>query len=450
MDLLRDRVGALYAKFLWPSLFAAMVTTIYSFVDTIAIGKGVGPDGAAAAAIIFPILGVASLFGFLCGIGGSVRLGKARGEGEMEKGSAYYTASLLLVLVLTAIVWPLTWIFDEQIFTVFGANETLMPLVLEYGDWVIWTFPAFILSSYFTCMIRCDGAPNYVMAAVAAGGVFNVFGDWFLVFPMGMGMAGAAIATVGGTVIQLVILIGYLFREKCQLKLVRPWRFRSAISKSLSAGFSTSVLEFAFIVLTCILNNQIMRYGGEVALSVFGVVLSCSGMFQHIFTGVGQAIQPIAANNYGAGLYSRIFQLRRISLWTVILMGAGFTAVGELFPIPVVKFFMETTPEVLEVTPRIVRVYFLSFLFMGVNIWATSYFQSIMRTITSSVLTILRGLVVSSILLYLLPLWLDIDGVWWAMVLTEGIVAAATLFCVKSADRKMEAEQDLMGKEALL
>lgn len=449
MDLLRDKVSTLYAKFLWPSLFAAMVTTIYSFVDTIAIGKGVGPDGAAAAAIIFPILGVASLFGFLCGIGGSVRLGKARGEGETEKGNAYYTASLVLVLVMTAIVWPLTWIFDERIFTIFGANETLMPLVMEYGDWVIWTFPAFILSAYFTCMIRCDGAPNYVMAAVAAGGAFNVFGDWFLVFPMGMGMAGAAIATVGGTVIQLIILVCYLFRKDCQLRLARPWRLKRAILKSVSAGFSASVLEFAFIVLTCILNNQIMRYGGEVALSVFGVVLSCSGMFQHIFTGVGQAIQPIAANNYGAGCFSRIFQLRRYSLWTVILMGAAFAAVGESFPVPVVKFFMETTPEVLEVTPKIVRIYFVSFLFMGVNIWATSYFQSIMRTVTSSVLTILRGLVVSSILLYLLPLWLDIDGVWWAMVLTEGIVAAVTLVCVKRADSGMKAELALIGEETI-
>lgn len=94
MNLLKDKIETLYQKFLWPSLFAAMVTTIYSFVDTIAIGQGVGPDGAAAAAIIYPILGVASLFGFLCGIGGSVRLGNARGEGQLEKANAYYTAAL--------------------------------------------------------------------------------------------------------------------------------------------------------------------------------------------------------------------------------------------------------------------------------------------------------------------------------------------------------------------
>lgn len=448
MDLLNDKIGSLYQKFLWPSLFAALVTTIYSFVDTIAIGRGVGPDGAAASAVIYPIFGVATLFGVLCGIGGSVRLSKARGEGEPEKANAYYTASLLLAVVMTAVAWLLVVLFKREIFAIFGASDSLMPLVLEYGDWIVWTFPVFILSAYFTCMIRCDGAPNHVMAAVAAGGIFNVFGDWFLVFPMDMGMAGAALATVGGTVIQLVVMLCYLFQKRCQLKLVRPFRFAGAMFKSLAAGFSASVLEFAFIVLTCILNNQIMRYGGEVALAVFGVVLSCSGMFQHIYTGVGQAIQPIAASNYGAGLFPRIFSLRRISLITVIGMGVGFTALGELFPIQIIQFFMDTTPEVLEATPEIVRIYFLSFLFMGVNIWATSYFQAIMRTAASAVLTILRGLVVSSILLYLLPVLMGgVQGVWWAMVFTEAIVAVITLLWVKHTHDHIVAEQRLYEEE---
>ena len=437
MDMLKDNVRRLYLKFLFPSLLSAMVTTVYSFVDMVAIGRGVGPDGAAAVAIIFPILGVATVFGFLCGVGGSVRFGKARGEGEQEKANAYYSASLLLVLMLSAVTWPMTVVYKEEIFTLFGANEALMPLVLEYGDWVVWTFPAFVISAYFTCMVRCDDSPNWGMAAVVAGGIFNVFGDWYLVFPMDMGMAGAAIATVGGTVIQLAILVAYLFTKRCGLKLVKPWRPFGALVKTVSAGFSASVLEFAFIVLTCILNNQIMHYGGEVALAVFSVVLTCSGMFQHIYTGVGQAIQPIAATNYGAGLTVRIFELRRISERTVVLMGIGFTAFGLLFPTQIVSFFVAATPEILAASPAIVRIYFLSFLFMGVNIWATFYFQAVMHTRTSTVLTVLRGIVISGALLYLLPALLGISGVWWAMVLTEGIVAVITLACVMRTDVEM-------------
>ncbi|MFQ9985692.1 MAG: MATE family efflux transporter [Lachnospiraceae bacterium] len=443
MDLLKDKVTTLYAKFLWPSLFAAMVTTVYSFVDTVAIGQGVGPNGAAAGAVVFPIFGVASLFGFLSGIGGSVRFGKAQGEGGTEKANAYYTASFLLTLILTIVVWPVTVICKEEIFTLFGANETLMPLVLEYGNWIIWTFPFFIFSAYLACMVRCDGAPNFAMWAVIAGGVFNVFGDWFLVFPMKMGMAGAAIATAGGTVIQTVILCAYLFTKNCRLRLVKPWKLSQALWKSVTSGFSASVLELAFIVLTCILNNQIMRYGGEVPLAVFSVVLTCSGMFQHIFTGVGQAIQPIITNNYGAGHMGRISQIRRISLVTVIGMGMFFSLSGILFPTQIVQFFVKTTPAVFEAAPGIVRTYFISFLFMGINIWATFYFQSIMRTRISSVLTLLRGVVISAVLLYLLPLWFGLRGVWWAMVFTECIVTIVTVICITIINGRMQRKNTL-------
>ena len=242
-----------------------------------------------------------------------------------------------------------------------------MPLVLEYADWIIWTLPAFILSAYFTCMVRCDGAPNVVMNAVVAGGIFNIFGDWFLVFPMNMGMAGAAIATVAGTIIQLIVLCVYLCSKNSHLEFVIPWKPAKAFFKSVTAGFSASIMELAFIVLTCILNNQIMRYGGEVALAVFGVVLTCSEMFQHIFTGVGQAIQPIATTNYGARQIKRILYLCRISEWTVIIMGVSFMLLGILFPLQITRFFVDATPEVLDAAPEVIRIYFISFLFKAIN-----------------------------------------------------------------------------------
>lgn len=443
MDLLKDKITTLYSKFLWPSIFSALVTTIYSFVDTVAIGQGVGPDGAAAGAIVYPIFGVACLFGVLGGIGGAVRFGTAQGEGNKEKANAYYTASMLLTLITTAIVWPLAFIFKEEIFTLFGANAELMPLVLEYGSWMVWTLPAFILSAYLACMVRCDGSPNFAMWAVVAGGVFNVFGDWFLVFPMKMGMTGAAIATAAGTVLQFIMLCGYLLSKKCKLKLVKPWKLSKAIFKSITSGFSASALELAFIVLTCILNNQIMNYGGAVAMAVFSVVLSCSGMFQHIFTGVGQAIQPIISTNYGAGQTERINHTRKISLYTIFGMGIVFALSGILFPTQIVSFFVKSTPEVLKAAPSIMRIYFISFLFMGINIWATFYFQSVMHTRTSTVLTLLRGVFISAALLYLLPLFLGLNGVWWAMVLTEGIVTVITFFCMRRADNAIQTKQTL-------
>lgn len=438
MDLLKADLKKLYRNYLVPSLSAAIVTSVYSFVDMIAIGRGVGPNGAAALSIATPIFGVISFFGLLCGVGSSVYLGKARGERRMEKSNAYFSASLLLTAIFTALVWGGFNLFSVQIYNVFGAKESLMPFVKTYTDLIVWTMPLFIFSSYFSCMVRSDGAPSRVMAAVMIGGVFNIFGDWFFVFPMDWGMAGAALATVCGTIVQFIILCSHFFSKNCLLKVVKPFRPARAFRNVLIAGFSAGVIDIAFIVLTVILNKQILRYGGEATLAVFGVVITCSSMFQHLFSGVGQAIQPIVSMNFGAGQIKRIQELDRLSVVTALSMGVVFSLVGLLFPLQLTTFFVDATPEILSIAPRIIRIYFLSFLPMGINIQATYYLQAVMKTYLSNLLALLRGLVFSGILVYLLPLLWGVDGIWWAMALAEFMVVILSVICLRMVDRRAE------------
>lgn len=435
MDLLKTDIKKLYRSYLVPSLSAAVVTSVYGFVDMIAIGRGVGADGAAALSIATPVFGVISLFGLLCGVGNSVYMGKARGEGRMEKANAYFSASLLLTVLFTILIWIAFIVFSVQICTFFGANEALMPLVKAYTDPIVWTMPFFIFSAYLSCVVRSDGAPDRVMAAVVTGGVFNVFADWFFVFPMAWGMTGAALATVLGTVIQFIVLCSHFFSKKCSLKLVKPFRLSIAFRNVLIAGFSAGVIDIAFIVLTVILNKQVLRYGGEAALTVFGVLITCSSMFQHLYSGVGQAIQPIVSMNFGAGQIQRIREVDKLSVMTALFMGIVFALAGVLFPLQLTTFFVDATPEVIEIAPGIVRIYFLSFLPMGINIQATYYLQSVMWTKWSNILSLLRGLILSGALVYLLPVLWGIDGVWWAMVITESVVVFFSVICLRKADK---------------
>lgn len=435
MDLLKTNIKKLYIGYLGPSLFAAVTASVYGFVDMIAIGRGVGPDGAAALAIATPIFGVTSLVGLLGGIGSSVYLGKSRGEGQMEKSNAYFSASLILAFIFTVLVWIFFIAFSEQICIFLGANEALMPFVKAYTDPIIWTMPFFILLSYLSCVVRSDGAPKLVMTSVLIGGVFNIFADWFFVFPMNWGMTGAAVATVLGTVIQFIILCSHFFSKRCRLKLVKPFQPLRAFRNVLIAGFSASVIDISLVVMTVVINKQILRYGNESALAVFGVIITCSFMFQRLFSGVGQAIQPIVSTNYGAGQIRRIREVNKLSVITALLMGTLFTLVGMMFPLQLTTFFVDTTPQIIEIAPKIVRIYFLSFLPMGLNIQATYYLQSVMQTRQSNILTLLRGLIISVALVYLLPIWLGIDGVWWAMVITEFVVAVFSAIYLKTADR---------------
>lgn len=430
MDFLTGDIKQLFRKYLIASATSAMVTSIYSTVDTIAVGQSEGALGSAAMAVIMPLFGVLIFLGVLCGIGGSVLMNNAKGEGREEKGNAYFTASLLLMGVLTVILWIIFIFFHEPIFRVFGANDEIMPKVMEYGRWVVWSFPVFILPGFISSFIRNDGAPGRTMAAVIIGGCINILGDWLFVFPMGMGMAGAAMATVLGTLVQLIIMLSHFFTKQCHLRFVMPYKVGKAIRKILSLGFGTSVIDLGTVILAIIMNNQILRYGDTTALAVYGVVSTVSSMFQCLFVGVGQGIQPIVSANCGAGLTDRIKNTWKLGLSTAVIMGIVFTAIGLLFPTQIVRLFVAATPEVIAAAPGIIRPYFLMNLFLGINVVSTYYLQSTMHSNMSMVIALLRSAVISGLLLIVLPIFLDILGVWLAMPIAELIVTVIALWYI--------------------
>ena len=435
MDYLTSSTKTLYRKYLTASLGSALVITIYSFVDTIAVGQSEGPAGTAAMAVITPIFGILVFFGILFGIGGSVLMNNAKGEGNEEKGNAYFTTALILVVGFTVVTWVLFARFSKPILFFFAATQGTLPLVMRYVQWLIRCWPIFIFSTFIGAFVRNDNAPGLVMAGVISGGCFNIFGDWFFVFPLGMGMEGAAIATVLGTTLQCLILCSHLFRKCCGLKLAKPFRMGKAIRKIFVIGIGASLLDLGTVVLSTITNNQILRYGSEVELAIYGVMTTIAALVQAMYCGVGQAIQPLVSANFGGRQYGRVRQFLKMSVVTVLIMGVLFMVLAEGLPVPIVQLFMDATPVVLAAAPSSMRLYSLLYLFLGFTVLSTYYLQSVMRDRASMAIGILRSLVVSGLLLYLLPLFWGINGVWLALPISECIVTVvAAVFLSKKVD----------------
>ena len=437
MDLLQTDTKRLYFKFLLPSMMSALVTSIYFFVDAIAVGQSEGALGTAAMAVTSPTYGIIAFLAVLCGVGGSVMMSMAKGSGEEEKGNACFTTAVVLMSILTVALWIVFSLFREQIFTLFGANAEVMPKTIEYGKWIIWFLPVFIFTPFMGAFLRNDGAPGLVMAAVVIGGGLNVFGDWFLVFPMKMGMTGAAVASVIGTSVQCVVLASHVFKKTCKLKLVRPRRIFRGFRKMLQIGIGASALDLGAVTIGMMINNQIARRGGTTELAVFGVMSTLMSLFFALFAGVGQAVQPIVSTNYGAGKPERIRTIWRLSFATVLLLGALFTLIGELFPIRITQFFMDATPAVLAAAPRIFRLFFPMFAFLGVTVLAAYYLQSVMEVRVSMAVGLSHSILVSGLILLVLPAVLGMDGVWLAMPVTELIVGMiGTGYIVRRMRRK--------------
>lgn len=438
MNLLTDNTRNIYFKYLLASLGSSVVISIYSIVDTIAVGQYAGPDGSAAMAVITPTWSVTTFFSLLFGIGGAVLMSHAKGSGHERAGNQYFSEASIGILGLMVILWILFAVFKENLFYLFGANEEIMPLVLQYANWLVAFFPVFLLSPFLSAFIRNDNAPNLAMTAVMAGAVFNVFGDWLFVFPMDMGMTGAALATVLGTAIQLAILCSHFFSKHCKLKFIKPDNFLRDTLKIVSTGCSSGLLELANGILISLFNYKIMKYSGTATLAVFGVICTCSTLFQVLFGGVGQAIQPFVSTNYGAGKNDRIHEIFGMSVTTVILIGIMFALLGFIAPNALMKLFMDATPEVLEIAPGAVRIYFSSFLLMGINVLSTYYFQSIAQIKLALAISLLRGIIISGIFINILPMIWGIAGIWWTMPITEIVIAVAAVFFMRKCNSKLK------------
>ena len=428
MNLIKDDVRKLFYRFLIPVVSSAVAVAIYSLVDTIAIGQGIGPEGTAACALLLPVFAIATFIALLCGVGGSVLMSIARGEGNKEKGDAYFTVATVLVSVFIVAVWLFGCFFQTPFYRLCGADDALLPYTAEYGKWIFMFMPSFILNSFLGCFIRTDGSPKFVMAATLIGGVLNIIGDWLFVFPLDMGMDGAAIATVIGSVVQTILLISYLILKKTTLNFAKPFEWFPSIKKILVTGCSSGIGGLALIAVSFIANNQIMKYADGAALAVYGVLGTVSALFTSIFTGVGQAVQPIASENYGAGFLDRCKKAKNLGMKNAIIFGAVFSAVSIAFPVEVTGFFMKMTPEVEAVTPYIVRVFSLSYVPQAICIFCGCYLQSVNHPKKATVISMLRGFVFIGTFLLIFPLVFDGNGIWWAIFFAEFLTALVSLY----------------------
>ena len=293
-----------------------------------------------------------------------------------------------------------------------------------------------MLVSFLGAFIRADGSPKFVMLVTLIGGAINIIGDIVLVFPCKMGMTGAALATVSGSAVQTVMLLTYILLGKTSLHLAKPYKLFRAVHKICIVGFGAGLSQVALTVVSFVINNQIMQYAGSAALAVYGFLGTVSALFLSVFAGIGQAVQPIVAENYGAGLHIRHGKVCRTGMITAVVFGAGSLAVCALFPSQIVDVFMESTAEVDSIAPYIIRVTAISFVPMAVNMFAVAYLQSVAKANKASLLSLLRGMILPVVLLYVLPVRMNGNGIWWALTLAEGATAVLAVVFIANALRK--------------
>lgn len=431
MNLLKDNVVKLYFKYFFPTMCAALSTSVYILFDTIFIGQGVGSKGLTALNISLPIYSIYFGTGLLIGIGGSTLMSIEKGRERLDKANKIFTLSFILGFILATIYCIIGFVFLEEIALVLGATKEIMPFVKEYMVVVVIGTIPFVMGSVMAPFIRADKAPKKAMFAVIFSGFLNIILDYIFVFPLDMGMRGAAIATVFSYTISCLILLTHLLSKNNTLRFKKDFYKLSYITRIFKCGLPSLFIEVSLGFVIFIFNIQILKIIGDDGVTAYSIISNTGIIAVALFNGISQTIQPLISINMGANLKERATRLRNLGLFTALVIGVAFFILCIIFPEQIVRIFVNPNNEVLAIAINSIRIYSIAFIVMGINMVSGAYFQSIELAKESFIIAFCRGLLFVSICVFILPIFLGINGVWLSVPIGELLTLFVTIVFVK-------------------
>ena len=445
VNLLKDRILKMFFLLFVSAVGSTIIQTIYSSVDMICVGRYAGPNGTAAISCMNPLWSIMVSPGVLVGVGGAVMMGNRRGAGDIEAGNEYFTLSTALSVFFSLIIFTAYTVFPEQLLRFFSADGEVLELAVRYIRCIAIVSPTFTVCCCLATLMRNEGETVVPAVATIIGGVINVVLDILFVFDFGAGLGifGAGLATAIGQVVAFSIILGYFFTKKCTLRFTKPTKILNKLTRIFALGTPAFIIEISFGVTVTVFNRVITGAMTYDHLAVYGTASSVLGMTYGLLVGVGTALQPIVAANFGAEVHSRVKSALKIGIVTAFLMGVLFFAAIQLFPEVILNLYIDTNDTILEIGPKIITTYCLALPISGITIAIGYYLQSVLRQWMSLTVSLLRGLILPVAFVLALPLVSGIDAVWLAIPCAELVTfIVALIFLIITGSKKLLPQSD--------
>lgn len=414
-------------RFILPSVLMILCTSVYSIVDGFFVSNFVGKTQFAAVNLIMPILFGVGTIGFMIGTGGSAIVSRTMGEGKKELANQYFSMLIYVALALGIAVSVAGFFLAPVISAALGATGELLENCVLYARILFCGMPFFILQYAFQSFFVAAEKPSLSLKINVAAGLTNAILDFLLIIVFRMGLAGAAVATVIGQAIGgMVPLIYFIRKNKSSLRLVKtPIRFK-VLFKACVNGSSEMVTNLSCSVINILYNFQLMKLAGVNGVAAYGIIMYVNFIFMAMYLGYAMGSAPIVSYHYGAGNHSELKNIFRKSLVVLGVASIFLVALSELGAQPLVSIFANGDSELLTMTTRGFRLYALSFLVMGFNVWGSSFFTALNNGVVSAIISFLRTFAFQIAAVMLLPLFFGIDGVWLSIVAAELLSLIAT------------------------
>ena len=427
--------GALI-KFVIPSVLMMVFTSIYGVVDGLFVSNFVGKTSFAAVNLIMPLLIILGAVGFMLGTGGSAIVAKTMGMGERELANRYFSCIVATTFVSGILLSAFGIAFAEPIARLLGAEGELLSDCTLYARVVLVALPAFMLQNVFQAFFITAERPKLGLAFTVGAGVTNMLLDALLVAIIPMGLLGAALATAISQAVGGFLPIIYFLskKNKSALRLCRASLYPKMLLRASANGSSELLSNVSMSVVTMLYNNQLMKFAGEDGIAAYGVIMYVAFIFAAIFIGFAIGSSPIVSYHFGAGNTDELKSLCRKSLVIVASGGLVMCATAYLLSSPLSMLFVGYDAALCALTEHGFRIFALSFIFSGFNIFASSFFTALNDGASSAAISFARTVVFQCGTVTLMPLLLELEGVWWSVVASDllaFLVGAAFLIAMR-------------------
>lgn len=402
-------------RFVLSPVLMMVFTSLYGVVDGFFVSNYAGPTGLAAVNLVWPVLMGVGTVGFMVGSGGSAVVSRTLGEGDFPRANRYFSLLIYVTAGAGVVLSGVFFFLIGPISSAMGADGDLLRDCLAYGRILTFFSPVFILQVTFQSFLVTAGKPDLSLRFSILGGVANMVLDWLFIVPFHWGVTGAALATGIGQAIGGVMPLVYFARKNDSLLALGKTRWEgSVLLRTCTNGVSEMVSNLALTIVEMLYNFRLMGLVGEGGVAAYGIIMYVAFVFGAVFYGYAMGSAPLIGFHYGAGNREELRSLFRKSLTLILLTGVAMTTLAELVSGPLVTLFAGYDPELFAMTLRGFRLTSITFLFMGVSAWGSSFFTALSNGLVSAVISFLRTLVFETGAVLLLPLVLGLDGVWLA------------------------------------
>jgi len=434
-------VGRLLWQYALPGVVAMTASSLYNMVDSIFIGHGVGSMALAALGISFPLMNIGAAFGAAVGVGGATLMSLRLGQRQYEKANHVLGNMVALNIIMGLLVGIVSIIFLDPILTFFGASEQTLPHAHDYMFILLVGNVITHLYLGLNAALRSASKPRAAMIATIVTVALNTILDPIFIWPLHMGIKGAAIATV---LAQLIVLCWQLWQFSRQKELLHlEWRFlrpaRAIVKDIVSIGISPFSMQLTGCVVAIFMNNALMTYGGDLAVGAYSIANRLGFIFFMVIMGICQGFQPIAGYNYGARNMDRVKSVLRLTITaSVIAMTVGWV-VGELLPGPCTRLFTDDEG-LIAISIRGIRINMLVFPVIGYQAVVTNFFQTIGKVRISIFMSLSRQLLFLLPMLMLFSSMWGLDGVWASLPASDFLAFVVAVIIMQRFKRQHRSQ----------